>query len=47
LKGLYNIKIGEPVTGQCYDEEGEFVTYDLIAFPISNLKFIFGAKVMF
>jgi hypothetical protein len=28
LKGLYNIKIGEPVTGQYYDDEGELVTYD-------------------
>jgi hypothetical protein len=47
LKGLYNIKIGEPVTGQYYGEDHVLVSYDLAAFPISNLKFIFGAKILF
>ncbi len=43
-KGLYNIPIGTPVTGTI---QGTGYTYDLAEFPISNLKFIFGAKVIF
>jgi hypothetical protein len=49
LKGLYNIKIGDPVAGEYWLDAGHTVkaTYDLAAYPISNLKFIFGAKIIF
>lgn len=47
LKGLYNIKIGDPVTGEYRDWYGNLVEYDLAEYPVSNLKFIFGAKIMF
>lgn len=47
LKGLYNIKIGDPVIGTYEDEFGNTYEYPLADYPISNLKFIFGAKVMF
>jgi hypothetical protein len=46
LKGLYNIKIGDPVTGEYWDGAA-YVPYDLAAYPVSNLKFIFGAKIIF
>jgi hypothetical protein len=47
VKGLYNMPIGDPATGEYKDNLGNIVKYDLAAFPISNLKFIFGAKIIF
>lgn len=47
VKGLYNMPIGDPATGHYYDEYGVQQEYTLAAFPISNLKFIFGAKIIF
>jgi hypothetical protein len=44
LKGLYNIPFADPATGQLAGGGG---SYPLAAYPVSNLKFIFGAKIIF
>lgn len=47
MKGLYNVPIGTPETGKYYDEYGGEIEYEIAKFPLSNLKFIFGAKIIF
>jgi hypothetical protein len=47
LKGLYNIEFNDqPAQGSYKDELGVEHTFDLAEYPISNLKFLFGAKVI-
>jgi hypothetical protein len=48
FKGLYNFKFNDqPAMGSYLDESGNEVEFPLAAYPISNLKFIFGAKIIF
>jgi hypothetical protein len=48
LKGLYNFKFNDqPAQGSFKDEYGVVQYFDLAEYPISNLKFIFGAKIIF
>jgi hypothetical protein len=48
IKGLYNGKAGEPVQGKYWNSDtGTYEYYDTLPYAISNLKFIFGAKIIF
>jgi hypothetical protein len=46
FKGLYNFDLGEPVQGEIYDEYGNPVPIILAEFPISNLRFLLGVKMI-
>ncbi len=46
LKGLYNTPLKDPATGTYKDQYGVDQTYTLAAFPIANIRIIFGAKLI-